>query len=83
MVLMLYGCMCCRFLDHLPDGAWFVSVSFVVRGLAGIGASACLTASFAILAYTFPTNVVTMFVCLNIYKVTCSMIFNATSVSVT
>ena len=45
-----------------PPGATYIGLCFSVRFLEGIAAAAFITASFAIMANTFPDNVSAMFV---------------------
>ncbi|CAH1797978.1 unnamed protein product [Owenia fusiformis] len=49
------------FLDDSPDGFVYVVLCLIVRTLEGLGCSAFETAGFAIMAYTFPSRVSTMF----------------------
>ena len=46
-----------RFLDKCPDGTVFVVMCFVSRSIEANGCSMLSTASFAIMAKTFPNNV--------------------------
>ena len=50
------------FLDGCPDGTVYIVMCFIVRFVEALGASAFSTASFAIMANTFPNNVAAMFV---------------------
>ena len=58
-----------RFLDGSPDGTVYIVMCLVVRAFQGVGAGAgaFLTASFSIIAYTFPKNIGATFV--SIFKV--------------
>ncbi|CAH1774758.1 unnamed protein product [Owenia fusiformis] len=49
------------FLDESPNGWIYVVLCLTVRTLEALGTSAYATASFAIMAYTFPDRVSTMF----------------------
>ena len=51
-----------RFLDGCPDGVIYAVMCFLVRFVEALGVAALLTASFAIIANTFPDRVATMFV---------------------
>lgn len=51
-----------RFLDQCPGGTIYIVMCFSVRSVEAIGAAAFTTASFTIMAYTFPANVATMYV---------------------
>ena len=53
-----------RFLDASHDGAIYIGMCFTVRFFEGIAAAAFTTASFAIMANTFPNHVATVFVSL-------------------
>ncbi|XP_014661896.1 PREDICTED: MFS-type transporter SLC18B1-like isoform X2 [Priapulus caudatus] len=57
------GTACCLFgfVDMVPDGVDFVSLSIAIRVVEGLGAGAYITASFAIIANEFPERVATMF----------------------
>ena len=55
-------CFCFSFLDHCPPGIIYTVMCFAVRMTEGLGAAAYGTANFAMMAYTFPDNVATMFV---------------------
>ncbi|XP_076456374.1 MFS-type transporter SLC18B1-like [Babylonia areolata] len=48
-------------LDQSPPGTVFVAMCFLVRTVEALGASAFITASFAIIANEFPTHVSTVF----------------------
>jgi len=58
----LASCVVARFLDDSPDGLVYAVMCFLVRFVEALGAAAFLTASFAIIANTFPDRVATMFV---------------------
>lgn len=51
-----------RVLDRVSSANQFITLSFVVRIIEGIGNAGFLTASFAIVAAEFPENVATTFV---------------------
>ncbi|XP_070533953.1 MFS-type transporter SLC18B1-like isoform X2 [Ptychodera flava] len=55
------------FLDKLNPGTEFIVFCFIVRVVEGVGASASATASFAIIAQTFPDNVSTVFGIIEIF----------------
>jgi hypothetical protein len=46
-----------RFLNKMPDGAVFITFSFVIRIFDGIGGAMSMTAAVAFLAQCFPDNV--------------------------
>ena len=64
MILLCFECFLSSFLDGCPDGAVYIVMCFLVRTVEAVGAAALSTASFAILANTFPDNVATVFVSL-------------------
>ena len=47
----------CRFLDRCPNGAIYVAMCFICRSIEANGCAMLNTASFAIMASTFPNNV--------------------------
>ena len=49
-------------LDKSPDGTIFIVMCFLCRSIEALGASAFVTALFAILAHEFPDNVITVMV---------------------
>ncbi|XP_075453460.1 MFS-type transporter SLC18B1 isoform X3 [Ascaphus truei] len=54
-------------LDKAPDGTIFIFLCFIVRSVDAIGFGASMTASFSILAKTFPNNIATAMGCLEIF----------------
>ncbi|XP_038655292.1 MFS-type transporter SLC18B1 isoform X2 [Scyliorhinus canicula] len=54
-------------LDKVPDGPIYISLCFIVRSMDGMGFSGSMTASFSILAATFPNNVGTIMGLLEIF----------------
>lgn len=48
---------CYRFIDYCPDGPIYVTMCFISRSIEANGCSMLATASFAIMAITFPDNV--------------------------
>ncbi|XP_072106018.1 MFS-type transporter SLC18B1-like isoform X3 [Mobula birostris] len=62
---------CCTILFGLlnlaPDGPIFISLCFIVRSVDAIGFAASSTASFSILAATFPNNVATVLGSLEVF----------------
>ncbi|KAL8186536.1 UNVERIFIED_CONTAM: hypothetical protein K2H54_073584 [Gekko kuhli] len=63
------GCVTILFglLDRAPDGPVFIGLCFLVRGMDAVGFSAAMTASFSILAKTFPNNIATVLGSLEIF----------------
>ncbi|XP_072355858.1 MFS-type transporter SLC18B1 isoform X2 [Scyliorhinus torazame] len=55
-------------LDKAPDGPIYISLCFIVRSMDGIGFSGGMTATFSILAATFPNNVATIMGLLEIFS---------------
>ncbi|KAG8192444.1 hypothetical protein JTE90_017974 [Oedothorax gibbosus] len=51
-----FGC-----LDYVPAGTWYITLAFIVRIIEGFGAASLMTASFTIVAATFPDSVATSF----------------------
>ncbi|KAL4232821.1 hypothetical protein ACF0H5_007507 [Mactra antiquata] len=47
-------------LDKCPDGAIFITMCFLCRIVEAIGTAAFVTALFAIMAYEFPDNIITV-----------------------
>ncbi|XP_070533946.1 MFS-type transporter SLC18B1-like [Ptychodera flava] len=60
---IIYG-----FLDRLDHGTEFIAFCFVVRSIEAVGGAASTTASFAIVAKTFPDNLSTVFGILEIFS---------------
>uniref|UniRef100_UPI00398F11F6 MFS-type transporter SLC18B1 isoform X2 n=1 Tax=Pristiophorus japonicus TaxID=55135 RepID=UPI00398F11F6 len=60
--MFVSGCCTILFglLDKAPDGPIFISLCFILRSMDAAGFSASTTASFSILAATFPNNVATI-----------------------
>ncbi|XP_067398349.1 MFS-type transporter SLC18B1-like isoform X4 [Emydura macquarii macquarii] len=60
--MFVSGCVTILFgiLDKAPDGPVFVGLCFLVRAMDAIGFAAAMTASFSILANTFPNNIATV-----------------------
>ncbi|XP_065334517.1 MFS-type transporter SLC18B1-like [Cloeon dipterum] len=54
-------------LDNLESHNWFIGLSFTIRILESLGASAALTAAFAITAAVFPDCVATIFATLEVF----------------
>ncbi|XP_030054327.1 MFS-type transporter SLC18B1 [Microcaecilia unicolor] len=54
-------------LDKAPKGPIFIALCFIVRSVDAIGFGAAMTASFSILAKTFPNNVATVLGSLEIF----------------
>ncbi|XP_048386604.1 MFS-type transporter SLC18B1 isoform X5 [Stegostoma tigrinum] len=67
--MFISGCCTILFglLDKAPDGLIFIVLCFIIRSLDAIGFSGCVTASFSILAATFPNNVATIMGLLEIF----------------
>ncbi|XP_048452474.1 MFS-type transporter SLC18B1 isoform X3 [Rhincodon typus] len=67
--MFISGCCTILFglLDKAPDGLVFIVLCFVVRSMDAIGFSGCVTASFSILAATFPNNIATIMGLLEIF----------------
>lgn len=65
-VFLNYNCIvfliCFSVLNRGPDGVIFIVMCFLCRTLEGLGASAYVTALFAIIAHEFPSHVATVFV---------------------
>ncbi|KAM9316680.1 MFS-type transporter SLC18B1 [Gastrophryne carolinensis] len=55
------------FLDQAPDGTVFIVMCFLVRAVDAVGFGAAITASFSILAKSFPNNIATAMGCLEIF----------------
>lgn len=53
---------CSRLLDLVPKHVDFIALSFTIRIVEALGASAATTAAFAITASVFPDSVATTFV---------------------
>jgi MFS family permease len=62
------GALLFGFLDGCPDGTIYIVMCFLVRSVEAIGAAALATASFAIMANTFPDHVATMFGSLELFS---------------
>ena len=54
--------LCCRLLDLVSRHLDFIALSFTIRIVEALGASAATTAAFAITAAVFPQSVATTFV---------------------
>ncbi|XP_060095508.1 MFS-type transporter SLC18B1 isoform X1 [Heteronotia binoei] len=67
--MLVSGCVTILFgmLDRAPDGPVFIGLCFLVRTFDAIGFSAAMTASFSILAKTFPNNIATVLGSLEIF----------------
>ncbi|XP_051881079.1 MFS-type transporter SLC18B1 [Pristis pectinata] len=67
--MLISGCCTILFglLNLAPDGPIFISLCFIVRSVDAIGFAASTTASFSILAATFPNNVATVLGSLEIF----------------
>ncbi|KAG8192443.1 hypothetical protein JTE90_017973 [Oedothorax gibbosus] len=61
--VLIGGLACCAFgsLDYVPAGTWYITLAFIVRIFEGFGAASLMTASFTIVAATFPDSVATSF----------------------
>ncbi|GFR33623.1 MFS-type transporter SLC18B1 [Trichonephila clavata] len=61
--VLVGGIACCAFgsLDYVPAGTTYIALAFVVRIFEGFGAASLMTASFTIVAATFPDTVATSF----------------------
>ncbi|GBL78647.1 MFS-type transporter SLC18B1 [Araneus ventricosus] len=61
--VLVGGIACCAFgsLDYVPAGTPYIALAFVVRIFEGFGAASLMTASFTIIAATFPDTVATSF----------------------
>ncbi|GIY24981.1 MFS-type transporter SLC18B1 [Caerostris darwini] len=61
--VLIGGAACCAFgtLDYVPAGTTYIALCFVVRIFEGFGAASLMTASFTIIAATFPDSVATSF----------------------
>jgi hypothetical protein len=59
-------CLCFRLLDLVPKHLDFIALSFAIRIVEALGASAATTAAFAITAAVFPDSVATTFVSISI-----------------
>jgi hypothetical protein len=64
LILPLYPDLdlCFRLLDLVPRHLDFIALSFTIRIVEALGASAATTAAFAITAAVFPHSVATTFV---------------------
>lgn len=67
--MLVSGCCTILFgiLNLAPDGPIFISLCFIVRSADAIGFAASTTASFSILAATFPNNIATVMGSLEIF----------------
>ncbi|CAL1264903.1 unnamed protein product [Larinioides sclopetarius] len=61
--VLVGGVACCAFgsLDYVPAGTPYIASAFIVRIVEGFGAASLMTASFTIIAATFPDTVATSF----------------------
>ncbi|PRD37047.1 UNVERIFIED_CONTAM: Slc18b1 [Trichonephila clavipes] len=61
--VLVGGIACCAFgsLDYVPAGTTYIALAFLVRIIEGFGAASLMTASFTIVAATFPDTVATSF----------------------
>ncbi|XP_069743418.1 MFS-type transporter SLC18B1 isoform X3 [Narcine bancroftii] len=68
--MLISGCCTILFglLNLAPDGPIFISLCFIIRSIDGIGFAASITASFSILAATFPNNVATVLGSLEVFS---------------
>ena len=62
---LLILCYSFSVLSRLPDGTEFVVYCFVIRSVEALGAAACLTALYTIVAKTFPDRVAQTIVSVN------------------
>ncbi|XP_067882569.1 MFS-type transporter SLC18B1-like isoform X2 [Heterodontus francisci] len=67
--MFVSGCCTILFglLDKSPDGPIFIALCFIVRSVDAIGFAGSLTASFSILAGTFPNNIAAIMGALEIF----------------
>ncbi|XP_077208691.1 MFS-type transporter SLC18B1 isoform X2 [Paroedura picta] len=67
--MFVSGCVTILFglLDRAPDGPIFIGLCFLVRSIDAVGFAAAMTASFSILAKTFPNNIATILGSLEIF----------------
>ncbi|XP_067882579.1 MFS-type transporter SLC18B1-like [Heterodontus francisci] len=68
--MFVSGCCTILFglLDKSPDGPIFIALCFIVRSVDAIGFAGSLTASFSILAGTFPNNIAAIMGALEIFS---------------
>ncbi|XP_043542589.1 MFS-type transporter SLC18B1 isoform X2 [Chiloscyllium plagiosum] len=55
-------------LDKAPNGPIFITLCFIIRSMDAVGFAGSITASFSILASTFPNNVATIMGLLEIFS---------------
>ncbi|KAM3871164.1 MFS-type transporter SLC18B1 [Diretmus argenteus] len=54
-------------LDRVPEGAYFITLCFVIRSVDAVGFAAAMTSSFAVSAKVFPNNIATVLGSLEIF----------------
>ena len=49
-------------MDYIHGGPMYIGLSFLIRGVEGVGFAALVTATFAILGIKYPDRIATLFV---------------------